>query len=150
MPDNLPELRDIHLPSEGVSAFPPAYGWYVIILALVGLWLLWRGFLVLRRKSKKRYAFRLLSAYPQNNIDSAVQMSNLLRRICVLKFPQATALFGQEWIDFLNQHGKKKILGQPAKLLINAPYIKPTSLEYSAEDVAQLRDFCREWIGENL
>ena len=93
MPDNLPELRDIHLPSEGVSAFPLAYGWYVLILALIGLWLLWRGFLILRRKSKKRYAFRLLSAYPQNNIESAVQMSNLLRRICVLKFPQATALF---------------------------------------------------------
>ena len=150
MPDNLPELRDIHLPSEGVSAFPLAYGWYVLILALIGLWLLWRGFFIFRRPSKKSYAFRLLSAYPQNNIESAVQMSNLLRRICVLKFPQATALFGQNWIDFLNQHSKKKIMGQTAKLLINAPYIKPSSPDFSGDDVAQLRDFCREWIGENL
>ena len=30
MEQNLPELRDIHLP-EGVSAFPPAYGWWVIL-----------------------------------------------------------------------------------------------------------------------
>lgn len=27
--DNLPELRDIHVP-DGVSAFPPAYGWWVV------------------------------------------------------------------------------------------------------------------------
>ena len=34
MNDNLPELRDIHLP-EGISAFPPAYGWYVITIAII-------------------------------------------------------------------------------------------------------------------
>ena len=34
MNDNLPELRDIHLP-EGVSFFPPAYGWYVIVITVI-------------------------------------------------------------------------------------------------------------------
>ena len=33
--DNLPELRDIHLP-DGVSAFPLAYGWWVIGLSIIG------------------------------------------------------------------------------------------------------------------
>ena len=32
--DNLPNLRDIHIP-DGVSAFPPAYGWWVMLLALL-------------------------------------------------------------------------------------------------------------------
>ena len=36
MPDNLPELRDIHLP-DGVSAFPPAYGWWVVLLAILSI-----------------------------------------------------------------------------------------------------------------
>ena len=52
--DNLPELRDIHLP-EGVSAFPPAYGWWVIlfgVLLLFGLYELWK---LWRRKSPYLY-----------------------------------------------------------------------------------------------
>ena len=50
MEQNLPELRDIHLP-EGVSAFPPAYGWWVILGGILLLLLLTELFL-----SKKRYA----------------------------------------------------------------------------------------------
>ena len=34
--NNLPELRDIHLP-DGVSAFPPAYGWWVILATIIAL-----------------------------------------------------------------------------------------------------------------
>lgn len=51
MEQNLPELRDIHLP-EGVSAFPPAYGWWVILGGILLLLLLTELFLIVRRKSK--------------------------------------------------------------------------------------------------
>ena len=60
MEQNLPELRDIHLP-EGVSAFPPAYGWWVILGGILLLLLLTELFLIVRRKSKKRYALYLLA-----------------------------------------------------------------------------------------
>ena len=37
MPENnLPELRDIHLP-DGVSAFPPAYGWWIMLLSILAV-----------------------------------------------------------------------------------------------------------------
>ena len=36
MQDNLPELRDIHLP-ESIPAFPPAYGWWVILAGIIFL-----------------------------------------------------------------------------------------------------------------
>lgn len=48
MMDNLPELRDIHIP-DGVSAFPPAYGWWVVLAGVVALFLLAELFLILRR-----------------------------------------------------------------------------------------------------
>ena len=59
MEQNLPELRDIHLP-DGVSLFPPAYGWWVILGSVLLLLALIELFLILRRKSKKRYALYLL------------------------------------------------------------------------------------------
>lgn len=58
--DNLPELRDIHLP-DGVSVFPPAYGWWVILGGVVLAFVLAEIFILVRRKSKKLYALRLLN-----------------------------------------------------------------------------------------
>ena len=51
MTDNLPDLRDIHLPDAGISARPPAKGWWLLLLGLVlmvALAFLWR---YLRQKS---------------------------------------------------------------------------------------------------
>lgn len=89
MEQNLPELRDIHLP-EGVSAFPPAYGWWVILGGILLLLLLTELFLIVRRKSKKRYALYLLAHVRQENaVAAALQMSEILRRICVYKYKEA-------------------------------------------------------------
>ncbi len=150
MQDNLPELRDIHLP-DGVSAFPPAYGWWVILGGIVAVCLLLWIVAIVRKKSKKLYALHLLKKiYSANNVASAVEMSAILRRICVYKYQNAAALFGQEWIDFLNQHCKTKLQGNVADLLINAPYVPHDTKKYGADDVASLRLFCQKWIGENL
>lgn len=64
MQDNLPELRDIHLPSGDISFFPLAYGWWVLagVLAAVVL-LAWLTRFLLQR-SKKRYALKLLGRGP--------------------------------------------------------------------------------------
>lgn len=148
--DNLPELRDIHIP-EGVSMFPPAYGWWVILGGIAAAFVLIELFRFIRRKSKKLYALRLLKDIDtHNNILSAVQMSELLRRICVYKYKEAVTLFGQSWINFLNEHAKHKISGKTAQLLLDAPYVSLETKTYSQEDVQKLHDFCQKWIGENL
>ncbi len=149
MPDNLPELRDIHLP-EGVSAWPPAYGWWVILAAVIIGWISVKLIRQIIRKSRKKYALQLLAQYPMNDIFAAREISKILRRICVLKYKSAAALFGQAWLDFLNNHAKHKIYGRTAELLINAPYINPESNDYNSNEVDELREFCRDWIGENL
>ncbi len=151
MPENnLPELRDIHLP-DGVSAFPPAYGWWIILAAIVAAALLAWLFMVWRRKSKKRYALFLLQSIDcSNSVASAAEMSVILRRICVFKYKKAAALSGRNWLDFLNAHTSLPLAGKAAELLLNAPYMPPQSTGFEHADVAELCRFCRRWIGENL
>lgn len=150
MPDNLPELRDIHLP-DGVSAFPIASGWWICLAGIVLLFLLIQFILYLRRYSKARYALKLLKEISAENVvEAAKEMSEILRRICVFKYKEAAALLGPDWIAFLNKNSKTPIEGKSAELLINAPYIPKESSTYSVENLEDLRRFCQKWIGENL
>ena len=55
MQDNLPELRDIHLP-DGVSAWPPAYGWWVMLAAVIAIFLIIKIVQKIIRKSRKKAA----------------------------------------------------------------------------------------------
>lgn len=148
--DNLPELRDIHIP-DGVSAFPPAYGWWLILLGAVAAFILAELFIILRRTSKKLYAGKLLKNITSTSpITAAAMMSEVLRRICVYKYPQAAVLSGKEWLNFLNAHSKAKLQGKAAELLVNAPYLPQNTADYTLDDSETLRAFCKEWIGENL
>lgn len=150
MQDNLPELRDIHLPN-GVSAFPIANGWWLSLAGIVLLFLLIQFILYLRRYSKARYALKLLKEISTENVvEAAKEMSEILRRICVLKYKEAAALLGNDWIVFLNQKSKTPLGGKTAELLINAPYIQQGSRTYTSENLEDLRCFCQKWIGENL
>lgn len=150
MNDNLPELRDIHLP-QGVSLFPVAYGWWLVLAGIILVILMIQFALYLRRYSKSRYALKLLrNISTMNAVFAAEQMSEILRRICVFKYKDATTLLGKEWLDFLNAHSKQELHGRPAELLINAPYIQQDNPTYTPEDAKALQEYCQKWIGDNL
>ena len=138
--NNLPEIRDIQIP-DGVSFFPVAYGWWVVLAAGVFAFMIIKIILKLRRISKRRYAFKELE-----------EISELLRRICILKYPEASSYYGEKWIDFLNQHTPSPLSPQAAKLLKFAPFMNGSenSRTYVPQDAESLKDFCRKWIGENL
>ena len=150
MDDNLPDLRDIHLPNDAIPFWPLAYGWWLLAALFVGIiasiWL----FRLWRRKSKKHYALKMLANLDIRQTTSAIKMSELLRRICVYKYPLAATMFGQDWIDFLNNHCRAKLMDKAADLLINAPYAGPHTTVFDGKVVAELRGFCQTWIGENL
>lgn len=149
--DNLPELRDIHLPLNDVSLWPLAAGWWYLLSAVILFALIIKLYLWLRRKSKKIYACYLLNKKSADNTaSSAVQMSELLRRICVSRYPDAVSYSGQKWIDFLNEHSKEKLDVQTSELLVSAPYAPEDSRLFSVENIKNLRNFCRNWIGANL
>lgn len=150
MDNNLPELRDIHLP-EGVAIWPPAYGWWVILAVFVAGFITYHAILYIRRKSKKLYALRLIGSLDgQNNIAAAREMSEILRRICVYKYKEAASLYGVQWTEFLNSHSRIPLSERAAELLNNAPYIADESSTYNQVDLEDLSSFCRRWIGENL
>lgn len=150
MQENLPLLRDIHIP-EGVSAFPPAYGWWVILACVLGLILLYQIIKFIRSKSKKLFALRLLNRIDLSNpIIAAQKISEILRRICVYKYPEALTLFNQDWINFLNSHTKTKLSKKASDLLNNAPYISTSSKSFTYNHAEELKAFATRWIGENL
>lgn len=150
MPDNLPQLRDIHLPQD-ITNFPLGYGWIVILCLIFGCWLAYKLIHLALLKSKKLYALKLIKKLACNNVPkSASAMSEILRRICIYKYPEALVLSGNDWIEFLNSKSKTKLKNKTAELLANAPYIPKDSKTYSAENLTDLKSFCLKWIGDNL
>ena len=150
MNENLPELRDIHLPSD-VSMWPPAYGWFVILGVIVLSIYTYKLYKYWRLKSRKVYALRLLAELDRNQIvPSATAISELLRRVCVYRYPEAVSLEGEEWLKFLQKHTKKQADKESASLLLNAPYINPEKNSYTTQQLADLISFAQYWIGENL
>lgn len=146
--DNLPLLRDIHLPT-AQWRFPLGYGWLWLIAALVVAYALYRFWQTAKLKSRKNYALRLIEECSENSICAARGISEILRRICLYKYRSAASLYNREWIEFLNQHSKQKISGDTAKLLIGAPYM-PEQATFDPHTYQDLRRFAKHWIGENL
>lgn len=150
MNDNLPELKDIHIP-DGVSVFPLAYGWYVLLGAVLLFFFCLYFYLIWRQRSRKRYALKLISELDYTNIIvSAIKISELLRRICIYRYPDAVSLSGKKWIEFLCSHTKYKLSEQSAELLLNAPYIDISKHNFSQNCLDNLIKFTQSWIGDNL
>lgn len=148
--NNIPEIRDIHIP-QGVSIYPLAYGWWVMlvvgILSIVGMWFVFWAI----KTSKKYYALKTLNNIQVSSIvSSAIEMSELLRRICNIKYKEASSLYGKEWSDFLVNKTNFKISERALNLLIFAPFMDKNSNQCSIEDAKELKDFCKNWIGANL
>lgn len=149
--DNLPELRDIHLPSDSISIFPLAYGWWMVLLLAISTFVFVKLLLWLKRNSAKLYARKLLLPLKeQKNLASVVKMSEILRRVCVRKYPQAVAMFGNEWIEFLNIHSREPLNENTAELLKNAPFMNQNLPLPDNMEIDSLWKFCYEWIGDNL
>ena len=148
--DNLPQLRDIHLPTKSWEIYSYLDFLLVLLLVLVVYFFI-KALIKFRQTSKKLYALHLLNnANLQDSRQSVCLMSEILRRICVLKYKDAGSLFGKQWLAFLDAHSSKKLDDRLKKLLVNAPYMKNISGTYSLADIEALRTYCKNWIGENL
>ncbi len=147
--DNLPALRDIHLPEGGVPFFPLAYGWWGVLVSVIVALVLYKVLKILWRQSAKIYARRILQSYKYDtDLAAAVKMSEILRRACVRKYPEAVAVSGDDWIAFLNGKSSRKLTGSAAELLKNAPFMVQQS--FDADDMHKVWNYCYNWIGENL
>lgn len=127
MADDLPQLRDIHLPVEP-SWWPPAPGWWILFaLSLLVLVLLARrGSGRLRRVRRDRRVIdalaRLEADWRRDGDDTrfAAALSEHLRRLSRLVRADAPALSGSAWIAFLDRHGDG--FADVRDALVDAPY----------------------------
>lgn len=145
-----PDIKDIYIP-DGVSIFPLAYGWWVIfgtivLSILAGLLFLW-----VLKTSRRYYALKNLDKVDTlSPVEAAIKISELLKRICRFKHKEALALYGQDWIDFLNTRSKQKLTLNAAKLLMYAPFINAGESPYTHTDADEIKHFAKAWIGANL
>ena len=135
-PGALDGLRDIHLPPP-VSWWPPAPGWWLslllVIVAIAALLWWWRS------TRLKRAALRELKQLHADHADDpaayAAQLSILLRRCAVSRFPReaAAGCIGEAWLQFLDQSGATTDFTSGAgRALATAPYRRDESIEVEA------------------
>lgn len=100
----LDQLQDIHLP-EQVSAWPPAYGWW--LLAVLSLSLLFLMFIIIRNHRRhhraRKAAINELKQIQHSDETWHSDINALLKRVCVSYFPaeHVARLHGKDWIAFL-------------------------------------------------
>ena len=150
----LQQLRDIHPPAP-ISWWPLAPGWYVVlalgfILLAVLVWCVWRRWR--KQRMKQRILQQVAVAGRQGDI---AKLSILIRRVSLLQFQrqQVAGLFGQHWIDFLDQHNDPKAMlkfdSEQGRLLIEAPYREKT-MELGDQQINALVQLAQVWVTYNL
>jgi hypothetical protein len=128
-------LRDLHLP-EPVSWWPPAPGWWILLLVLAGLvaYGLNHAYRRRMRNAARRTALQKLARYQaeyvehRNPVVLGKQLSQLLRRGMLAYAPRAevAGLTGDAWLQWLDR-------GMPlpyfhtegGKSLLDLPYRNP-------------------------
>ena len=107
-PIELP-LRDVHLP-EAISGWPLAIGWW-ITLALIPilLWISYKVYKHLTRKTAVKTAKQLLLVLKQDRTKTEAQVlaevSALLRRVAMSVAPreECAGLTGHAWLEYLDK-----------------------------------------------
>jgi hypothetical protein len=162
-------LADIHLPA-GVSSWPPAIGWWLLLALVIALV---AGAVIIIKKHRKKWGYRktalrllkqthkvvtdtlsssepaLAQGLPQT---SAQQLLALLKRTAITAYPNSNAktLFGQAWVDFLNQQTPKAVFtGKLAELLLSQQYQSHTAEGISNSDLQTLYMACQYWISKH-
>ena len=141
-------LRDIHLP-EAVSWWPPAIGWWLLLALLILLpIIIWaiRKFMARRQLRKQSLAAlaNIENNYTQhqNQQQLVSEISILLRRICISRFPRhdVAGLNGEAWTSFLNTQANS-FDADTCQALTNGPFQKQCNI-----DSQSLINASRDWI----
>ena len=147
-PTQLP-LKDLHLP-EAIGWFPPALGWWLVIvlIPLLGALLYW-FYKRLTRKTALKEAKKLLitiKASTMDNQQKLAELSALLRRVAISITPRAqiAGLTGAAWLAFLDSSLKDAPFTSGAgQCLADAPYRQSAP---SDTEISQLIGLCENWL----
>lgn len=149
-------MRDIH-ELDPASWWPPALGWWLVLMTAIALILLlaW-GIRSLRRyppgtwhRDARNQLLALRKLSRQLTPEQALrELSELLRRIAVAQLgrEQAAGLVGDSWLRWLEQKDPEHFdWQQEGKALITVPYAPPGQFPVSSEQVLRLIDAALIW-----
>jgi hypothetical protein len=153
-PDPLAGLRPWHLP-EPVSWWPPAPGWWLVVLGLILALALGARWLVRRHRdgaparAARRELAELEARLARDGDGSAFarDLSRLLRRFALARFPrrEVAGLTGEAWLAFLDAHGGGWAFRTgDGRALAEGPYRPGGDVPAAA-----LAALARDWIGSN-
>ena len=153
--DPLAELRDIHLPPE-IGWWPLAYGWWILITALLTLTMFAIFFLVKQHRSNlyKRQALRELHALKKNlNSSNNVKFTfalNILKKTCISNHRSVNAVSknNQDFIVFM-QNQSTKSLFQNTPENINEIMYDSEADEISSDDLNKFLNDAEKWISSH-
>lgn len=157
MPHQQLDLKDIVLP-DPVSWWPPAPGWWLLLIAFA----LVIGLIVnyLKQRRLRRYAPRAIAlnamqqlamryAEDKNTLTLVRDVSALLRRVAISVYPRAdcAGLTGEAWLAFLDSHAnqtvREKTFVDHGRVLIDAPYREKSIQDHEVQDLIALAS---DWI----
>ena len=123
----LAQLADIHLPAE-ISYWPPAPGWWILTILLVG------SIIYLIHRMVQLRNLRLVCQHALAELDNCYQrfarseepdlsslrlryvneFNSVMRRVALVHFPQANvaSLGGDTWVDFIREKGDSSELNE--------------------------------------
>jgi len=163
--DPLSNLRGIHMPAP-VSFWPPAVGWWLLVLAgivlvLLGYW----GFKYYFRPNIRKDAMIELDKLNQglkqgrSHHQFYINASVLVRRIAITIFGRrkVAGMAGETWLKFLDEtSGTTFFTSGNGRLLITAPYMsfdisdnKQEPDVSSDEEVEQFYNTVKSWVVRN-
>lgn len=144
-------LRAIHLP-EPISWWPPAFGWWlalgaVILLILAGVVILKRYLKPALRKDASKMLDQIEKTFHENEDASEClsELSKLLRRAVLSqnKSLKIAGVTGDAWLELLDQPlGQKEFSQGAGRILLNGPYLR----QVDKGEVAILIQLCRKWV----
>ena len=141
------QLHDIHSPPF-ISLWPPAIGWWIIalLITLITAWYYYKYYFIthkIRRIALQKFK-RLQQLHYKNQNQLIIELSILIRRVALAKFPQhqVAKLNGNTWLQFLDKTGNTKEFTQGlGQTLSVAPYQKSPEIE-----IDRLMLIIEKWI----
>ena len=154
-PQQLLQLKDIHLPSDP-SIWPLAIGWWLLLVLLLMI-AIWMFFIVKKAMRIRKYKRLLLVELTEleNKLQNApdksliAETNILLRRMALAYYPEANvaSLTGRDWLNFLDQSGDTNNFSRGAgRILIDAPYRSGKLRNYNGDEFIPL---IRSWVNKN-
>lgn len=149
-PDPLAQLRDIHLP-EPVSWWPPAPGWWLVALVVVGLLVVGGRIFIkyIRRNRYRRVALvelRCLQEKRQNYPprDLLERLASLLKQVAIQSCGRhrVASLTGERWLQFLDDTGRTDQFSGGAGRLLGGDHYRP-EVKMVPEELFQLAE---KWL----